>query len=156
MEQPSNPPLLSTVTATATSLIKEGGDWRKYAALKVSSEYDSEVSMLTNKVSARILNGLAKIKASFQRDQTGEIRSPALALSTKHLSVLYDHEDRNALVTAIAKLGSNVEMKYLREIKVRHPAFFVFFSTHRIYRWKEPYWSCSFKICTIELPSYLP
>ena len=96
-------------------------------ALKVSSEYDSEVSMLTNKVSARILDGLAKIRASFQRDQTGEIRSPSLSLSTKHLSVLYDHEDRNALVTAIAKLGSNVEMKYLREIKVRHPAFFLFF-----------------------------
>jgi hypothetical protein len=112
-----NPPLLSTI---ASSLVAgEGAGWRRFVALKASSEYDSEEALLTNTLSARILNGLAKIKASFQRSQSGEIRAPSLSLSTKHLSVLYDHEDRNALVTAIAKLGSNFEMKYLRDIKVR-------------------------------------
>lgn len=97
----------------------EGGDWRRYAALKVSTEYDSEESVFMNKISARILNGLAKIKASFQREPAGEIRSPVLGLSTKHLSILYDHEDRNALVTAVADLGSRFQMKYMRDIRAQ-------------------------------------
>lgn len=97
----------------------EGGDWRKYAALKVSTEYDSEESIFVNKISARLLDGLAKIKASFQREQTGEIRSPIFGLSTKHLSILYDHEERNALVTAVTNVGSRVQLKYLRDIRAQ-------------------------------------
>lgn len=97
----------------------EGGHWRKYASLKVSTEYDSEESIFVNKISARLLDGLAKIKASFQREQAGEIRSPILGFSSKHLSILYDHEDRNALVTAVGNLGSRVQMKYLRDIRAQ-------------------------------------
>ncbi|KAH7426682.1 hypothetical protein KP509_10G012500 [Ceratopteris richardii] len=97
----------------------ERGDWRKYVAVKVSTEYDSEESIFLNKVSARFLDGLAKVKASFQREPAGEIRSPIFGFSSKHLSILYDHEERNALVTAIGTLGSRVEMKYLRDIRAQ-------------------------------------
>lgn len=92
-------------------------DWRKYAALKVSTEYDSEDNVFINKISARLLNGLAKLKASFQREPAGELRSPALGFSSRYLSVLYDHEERNALVTGVADLGSRLQFKYLRDIQ---------------------------------------
>eukprot|EP00249_Psilotum_nudum_P018456 c26814_g1_i2 orf=758-1720(-) len=95
------------------------GDWRKYAALKVSTEYDSEDHLFTNKISARLMNGLAKFKASFLREQGGELRNPVLGFVSKHLSVLYDHEVRNALVTLGVDLGSHCQMKYARDIKAQ-------------------------------------
>ncbi|MCO5555954.1 hypothetical protein L7F22_009498 [Adiantum nelumboides] len=94
----------------------EGGNWRKYAALKVLTECDSEESIFVNKIFARLLDGLAKIKASFQCDQGGEIHSPILGFTSKHLFILFDPEERNALVMAIGNLGSRVQMKYLQDI----------------------------------------
>eukprot|EP01018_Ginkgo_biloba_P002279 Gb_22926 [translate_table: standard] len=95
------------------------GDWRKYAAVKVSSEFDSEGWVVINKISARVLDGLAKIKASFQRDGKGELRYPQLGLVTKYLSVLYDHDDRNALVTASVEVGRRLQFKLLSDVKAQ-------------------------------------
>lgn len=94
-------------------------DWRKYVNLRLSTEFDSDERIFLNKISTRVLNGFAKLKASFHADQTGALRSPVLGFSSKHLSVLYDHEDRNALVTVAADLGSRVQMKYLRDIQAQ-------------------------------------
>lgn len=97
--------------------IQPQNDWR-FPAVKVSTEYDSEGSVFVNKVSARVLNGLAKLTGSVQRESSGDLRYPLLGVVTKYLSVLYDHEDRNALVTMNADVGRNLSFKYLRDIKV--------------------------------------
>ena len=94
-------------------------DWRQMAAVKLSTEYDSEGRVFVNKMSARVLNGLAKLTGSIQREPSGDLRYPLLGVVTKYLSVLYDHEDRNALVTMNADVGKNLSVKYLRDIKVR-------------------------------------
>lgn len=94
-------------------------DWQQMAAVKLSTEYDSEGSVFVNRLSARVLNGLAKLTGSIQREPSGDLRYPLLGVVTKYLSVLYDHEDRNALVTMNADIGKNLSVKYLRDIKVR-------------------------------------
>ena len=96
-------------------------DWRRYATAKLSTEYDSEGSVFVNKFSSRVLNGLAKITGSFQREASGDLRYPLLGVVTKYLSVLYDHEDKNALVTLSADVGRNVQVKYLQDVKVGSP-----------------------------------
>ncbi|EFJ28695.1 hypothetical protein SELMODRAFT_145368 [Selaginella moellendorffii] len=98
---------------------KDVDDWRRIMAMKVSSEYDSEASVVVNKVTARMLNGMAKLKASFQRDPSGEFRYPLLGLVTKYLSVLYDYEEKNALVTMSANLGRYVQAKYMQDVKAQ-------------------------------------
>lgn len=108
----------ATMGGTAQVGVHHREDWRRYAAVKLSTEFDSEGSVLVNKVSARMLNGLAKLTGSFQRESSGDLRYPLLGLVTKYLSVLYDHEDRNALVTLSADLGRNLQVKYLRDVKV--------------------------------------
>jgi hypothetical protein len=94
-------------------------DWRRYAAVKLSTEYDSEGAVFVNKLSARMLNGLAKLTGSVQREPGGDFRYPLFGVVTKYLSVLYDHEDKNALVTVSADIGRNLQVKYLRDVKVR-------------------------------------
>ncbi|XP_024366641.1 outer envelope pore protein 37, chloroplastic isoform X2 [Physcomitrium patens] len=94
-------------------------DWRQMAAVKMSTEYDSEGSVFVNKMSARVLNGLAKLTGSFQREPSGDLRYPLMGVVTKYLSVMYDHEDRNALVTFNADVGRNLSVKYLRDIKAQ-------------------------------------
>jgi hypothetical protein len=93
-------------------------DWRRYAAVKLSTEYDSEGAVFVNKLSARMLNGLAKLTGSVQREPGGDFRYPLFGVVTKYLSVLYDHEDKNALVTVSADIGRNLQVKYLRDVKV--------------------------------------
>lgn len=99
--------------------IKFDQDWRKYAAVKLSSEFDSEGNAFINKISARVFHGIAKIKASFQRSGSGEIQSPQLGFVTKYLSILYDHEDRNALVTASADLSQRLQLRLLTDVKAQ-------------------------------------
>jgi len=81
--------------------------------------------MFANKMSARVFNGLAKLTGSIQREPSGDLRYPILGVFTKYLSVLYDHEDRNALVTVNADFGRNLSVKYQRDINVgiREPLF---------------------------------
>ncbi|CAK9875488.1 unnamed protein product [Sphagnum jensenii] len=94
-------------------------DWRRYAAVKLSTEYDSEGAVFVNKLSARMLNGLAKLTGSVQREPGGDFRYPLFGVVTKYLSVLYDHEDKNALVTVSADIGRNLQVKYLRDVKAQ-------------------------------------
>lgn len=108
--------------------IKFDHDWRKYAAVKLSSEFDSEGNAFINKISARVFHGIAKIKASFQRSGSGEIQSPQLGFVTKYLSILYDHEDRNALVTASADLSQRLQLKLLTDVKVCLWLIFIIFA----------------------------
>eukprot|EP00850_Spirogloea_muscicola_P023025 SM000324S12582 [mRNA] locus=s324:51717:53911:+ [translate_table: standard] len=85
--------------------------------MKVSSEFDSEDSFVVNKLSARILGGAAKLKASFQVSSKVECRYPLLALVTKHFTVDYDVEDRNALVSVFAAVGKAVRLTYRHDVK---------------------------------------
>jgi len=94
-------------------------DWRRYATAKLSTEYDSEGSVFVNKFSSRIFNGLAKITGSFQREASGDLRYPLLGVVTKYLSVIYDPEDKNALVTLKADVGQNLQVKYLQDVKAQ-------------------------------------
>lgn len=130
VEAPPSPPLNAEPLQTFSNeskksrfislpRIKFDGDWRKYAAVKVSSEFDSEGSVFFNKISARVFDGIAKIKGSFQRSGSGEIRSPQLGFVTKYLSVLYDHEDRNTLVTASADLPKRLQLKLVTDVQAQ-------------------------------------
>jgi len=94
-------------------------EWWKFPAVKLSTEYDSEGGMFANKMSARVFNGLAKLTGSIQREPSGDLRYPILGVFTKYLSVLYDHEDRNALVTMNADFGRNLSVKYQRDINAQ-------------------------------------
>lgn len=93
-------------------------DRRIQAATKVSTEYDSEGGVFLNKISTTIFNGLVKLKTSFERGPDGNISYPLLGLVTKYLSVLYDHDDVNALMTLSGDLRRNLSIKYLVDIKV--------------------------------------
>lgn len=116
MENPSSSWLLQDKQNASSSKRR---DWREYVALKVSTEYDSDGAVFTNKLSALLLGGLAKLKASFQREQEGDVRPPVLGFSSKHISLLYDHADRNALLTIASDLGSCFHLKYLRDIQAQ-------------------------------------
>lgn len=94
-------------------------DLRQLATMKLSTEYDSEGSVFVNKFSARMLNGIAKLTGSIQREPSGDLRYPLLGVVTKFFSVIYDHEDRNALVTLNADVNRNLSFKYLRDIKAQ-------------------------------------
>ncbi|CAM6125104.1 unnamed protein product [Calypogeia fissa] len=86
---------------------------------KVSTEYDSEGGVFVNKISTTILNGFAKLKTSFERGPDGKLSYPLLGLVTKYMSVLYDHQDVNALVTLSGDLGRHLNVKYLVDIKAQ-------------------------------------
>ncbi|KAL3685054.1 hypothetical protein R1sor_003076 [Riccia sorocarpa] len=110
---PAKPSTSSSVTAS-DNVHKH--DWRKSIALKASTEYDSDLGFFVNRVSARVFDGLAKFKASFERGPKGEVGAPLFGFSSKYLSVLYDAEDQNAQVT-VSKSWRNVGVKYVRDIK---------------------------------------
>ncbi|XP_031477254.1 outer envelope pore protein 37, chloroplastic isoform X1 [Nymphaea colorata] len=90
---------------------------RRLPAVRISSEYDSESSAFLNKVSCRVFNGLAKIKAQFQSNRNGDINYPQIGFITKYLSVLYDYEDQNAVVTGSFDVGSRLQVKGVHDVK---------------------------------------
>ncbi|XP_031477256.1 outer envelope pore protein 37, chloroplastic isoform X3 [Nymphaea colorata] len=92
---------------------------RRLPAVRISSEYDSESSAFLNKVSCRVFNGLAKIKAQFQSNRNGDINYPQIGFITKYLSVLYDYEDQNAVVTGSFDVGSRLQVKGVHDVKSR-------------------------------------
>lgn len=85
--------------------------------MKASTEYDSDGGVFLNKISARVLDGLAKVKSTFERGANGEVNAPLFGLVTKYVSVLYDHEEKNAQVTVNTN-WRNLGIKYRRDIKV--------------------------------------
>lgn len=91
---------------------------RRLPTVRISSEYDSESSAFLNKVSCRVFNGLAKIKGQFQSNRNGDINFPQIGFITKYLSVLYDYEDQNAVVTGSFDVGRGLQVKGVHDVKV--------------------------------------
>ncbi|KAF8041485.1 hypothetical protein BT93_A0169 [Corymbia citriodora subsp. variegata] len=91
----------------------------KRPALRVTSEYDSDSSVFLHKVSCKLLDGLAKLKLSFQNDRKGEIGQPQLAFVSKHLSIHYDVEEQNALVRSAFDVGPRLHLKAEHDVKAQ-------------------------------------
>ena len=104
----------------------------------MTTEYDSEEGVFANKVSCKLAGGLAKLRLSFQSDPQGQWQGggeegdpleqlfarPLLAFITKHFSVLYDIEERNALLSGDASLpGGAVRLRASHDVKVLRPYF---------------------------------
>jgi len=100
----------------------------------VTTEYDSEEGVFANKVSCKLAGGLAKLRLSFQSDPQGQWQGggeegdpleqlfarPLLAFITKHFSVLYDVEERNALLSGDASLpGGAVRLRASHDVKLQ-------------------------------------
>jgi hypothetical protein len=96
----------------------------------VTTEYESEEGLFTNKVSCKLAGGLAKLRLSFQSDPQGQgilgedpaqqlFSAPLLGFITKHFSVLYDVEERNTLLNGGASLpGGAVQLRSSLDVKV--------------------------------------
>ncbi|KAF8028285.1 hypothetical protein BT93_E1019 [Corymbia citriodora subsp. variegata] len=93
----------------------------KRPALRVTSEYDSgsDNPVFLHKVSCKLLDGLAKLKLSFQNDRKGEIGQPQLAFVSKHLSIHYDVEEQNALVRSAFDVGPRLHLKAEHDVKAQ-------------------------------------
>ncbi|CAN6279146.1 unnamed protein product, partial [Urochloa humidicola] len=107
---------------------------RRLPTLRVTTEYDSEEGVFANKVSCKLAGDLAKLRLSFQSDPQGQWQGggeeedplqqlfarPLLGLITKHFSVLYDIEERNALLSGDASLpGGAVRLRGSHDVKLQ-------------------------------------
>jgi hypothetical protein len=120
---PSPPPPPEPVTASTRSS-------RLLPGLRVTTEYESEEGLFTNKVSCKLAGGLAKLRLSFQSDPQGQgifgedpaqqlFAAPLVGFITKHFSVLYDVEERNTLLNGDASLpGGAVQLHSSLDVKV--------------------------------------
>lgn len=98
---------------------------RRRPGLRVTTEYDSEEAVFAHKVSCKLAGGLAKLRLSFQTDPQGQgedprqlFAAPVLGFSTKHFSVMYDVERRNALLRGDASLpGGAVQLRASHDVK---------------------------------------
>ncbi|KAK4742136.1 hypothetical protein SAY87_000137 [Trapa incisa] len=89
----------------------------KRPSVRVTSEYDSDSSIFFHKVSSKLLDGLAKIKLSFQNNSKGEISDPQVAFSSKHLSIHYDVEEQNALIRSSFDVGPRLHLRAAHDVK---------------------------------------
>ena len=99
----------------------------KRPAIRVTSELDSDSSIFTHRVSCKLLDSLAKVKLSFQNDRKGQLFQPQLAFISKHLSINYDVEDRNALLRGSFDLAPGLQLRATHDVKVRIPALISYF-----------------------------
>nr|CAD1819905.1 unnamed protein product [Ananas comosus var. bracteatus] len=90
--------------------------------IRVTSEFDSESSLFLHKLSCKLFDGLAKLKLSFQNDPKGGAGFPELGFLTKHFSVLYDLESRNALLKGSFDLADSLQVRATHDVKVHSPA----------------------------------
>ncbi|KAK9082575.1 hypothetical protein Scep_029046 [Stephania cephalantha] len=88
-------------------------------ALRVTSEFDSESSLLFNKISCKLLDSLAKLKLSFRNDSRGQISDPQISFLSKHLSLHYDLEERNALLQANFTLDDRLHFQATQDLKAQ-------------------------------------
>ncbi|KAK1270366.1 hypothetical protein QJS04_geneDACA006132 [Acorus gramineus] len=88
-------------------------------AVRVTSEYDSDTQLFLHKASCKLFEGFAKLKLSFQNNREGEISYPQIGFLTKYLSVLYDLEDRNALVKGSFDVGRLLQFKSTHDVKAQ-------------------------------------
>lgn len=112
----------STTTTTVTPPNKNPAEsslmWWRSAPLRVTSEFDSESSLCFHKISTKLMDNLLKFKLSFRNDTQGQVNDPHLTFTSKHLSLDYDVEERNALVKAKFQLSPSLHLTATRDIKV--------------------------------------
>ncbi|GFY82831.1 chloroplast outer envelope protein 37 [Actinidia rufa] len=95
------------------------GRFYRRPGLRVTTEFDSDSSTFFHKISCKLLDSLAKLKVSFQNNDKGEISDPQLAFTSKYLSLHYDFEDQNAVVSSSFDLGPALHFKTAQNIKAQ-------------------------------------
>lgn len=93
--------------------------WRRSSPLRVTSEFDSDSSLYFHKISTKLMDNLVKFKLSFRNDSKGQVNDPHLTFTSKHLSLDYDVEERNALVKANLQLSPSLHLTATRDIKAQ-------------------------------------
>ncbi|PSS34847.1 Outer envelope pore protein like [Actinidia chinensis var. chinensis] len=95
------------------------GRFYRRPGLRVTTEFDSDSSTFFHKISCKLLDSLAKLKVSFQNNDKGEISDPQLAFTSKYLSLHYDFEDQNAVVSSSFDLGPALHFKTAQNVKAQ-------------------------------------
>ncbi|KAK5782678.1 Outer envelope pore 37, chloroplastic -like protein [Gossypium arboreum] len=88
-------------------------------SLRVTSEFDSDSRVFFHKVSCKLFDDLAKLKLSFVNNVKREISEPLLALTSKHLSIHYDPEEKNALIKTSFDVGPKLQFKAAHDVKAK-------------------------------------
>ncbi|XP_077225612.1 outer envelope pore protein 37, chloroplastic-like [Tasmannia lanceolata] len=88
-------------------------------AIRLTSEFDSDSSIFSHKISCKLFDSLAKFKLSFQNTHKGEVSNPQLGFITKYLSVLYDLETQNAFLKGAFDLGNKLQFKAAQDLKAQ-------------------------------------
>ncbi|XP_020106946.1 outer envelope pore protein 37, chloroplastic isoform X1 [Ananas comosus] len=116
---PSLPPPPTSSPAPQSSAACGGGGivGVRRPPIRVTSEFDSESSLFLHKLSCKLFDGLAKLKLSFQNDPKGGVGFPELGFLTKHFSVLYDLESRNALLKGSFDLADSLQVRATHDVK---------------------------------------
>lgn len=110
LSPPSPPPSSSSTFPFLKSLNRP--------KLRVTSEFDSDSLLFFNKVSCKLFDNLAKLKLSFQNNSQREISQPQLSLTSKHLSVHYDLEEKNTFIKSTVDIGPRLQLRALHNVKV--------------------------------------
>lgn len=91
--------------------------FRQRPKIRVTTEFDSDSSVFFHRISCKVLDSLAKLKFSFQNNGKGELSDPQLALTSKYLSLHYDIEEKNALVSASFDVAPGLQFRAVHEVK---------------------------------------
>lgn len=86
--------------------------------LRVTSEFDSDSLLFLNKVSCKLFDNLAKLKLSFQNNSQREISQPQVSFTSKHVSVLYDLEEKNTFIKSTLDVHPRLQLRALHNVKV--------------------------------------
>ncbi|XP_062090149.1 outer envelope pore protein 37, chloroplastic [Humulus lupulus] len=116
---PLPPPPPAPASAPAPAPASSLFSFPKRPAIRVTSELDSDSSIFSNKVSCKLLDSLAKVKLSFKNDRKGQLFQPQLAFISKHLSIHYDLEDRNALLRGSFDLAPGLQLRATHDVKAQ-------------------------------------
>lgn len=84
----------------------------------MTTEFDSEGSMYSQKISCKLAENLAKLKLGFRHNSKGQVAAPQLSFISKFLSVDYDVEDESAVVKGKVDFGPAVHLTATHHVKV--------------------------------------
>ncbi|CAH2058092.1 unnamed protein product [Thlaspi arvense] len=87
--------------------------------LRVTSEFDSDSLLFVNKLSCKLFDNLAKLKLSFQNNSQREVSQPQLSLTSKHLSVVYDLEEKNTFIKSTVDVSPRLQLRALHNVKAQ-------------------------------------
>ncbi|CAH8265879.1 unnamed protein product [Arabidopsis lyrata] len=87
--------------------------------LRVTSEFDSDSLLFLNKVSCKLFDNLAKLKLSFQNNSQREISQPQVSFTSKHVSVLYDVEEKNTFIKSTLDVHPRLQLRALHNVKAQ-------------------------------------